>query len=195
MEGRFTVVKGLEVSLKHLGYQFFDDPDDGADENSGFADLTVGLKYSFNNVFSVFADANIPTGSDDVSNETFALSGGISWLLPVSEQFGIGNEFKLTKGFEHDGITPGLVSTFGLEAYYSFKNGFTPFFGWAFTSQLTDTKNKDGSKSGTTDSNVSFWAGTSYAVAPFLTLTLYEDIEYAGAAYLGGFIFNAVFNF
>ncbi|MBP5248057.1 MAG: hypothetical protein J6Z31_09415 [Fibrobacter sp.] len=195
VEGRFTIVKGLEVSLKHLGYQFFDDPNDEAKENNGLTDITVGVKYSFNNIFSVFADAAIPTGSDDVSNETFSLSGGISWLLPISEQFGIGNEFKITRGFEHDDIKPGLVSTYGLEAYYSFKNGFTPFFGWAFTSQLTDTEYADGSEGGTTESNVSFWAGASYSVNPYLTFTLYEDIEYIGEAYLGGFIFNVSLNF
>ncbi|WP_407444124.1 hypothetical protein [Fibrobacter sp.] len=196
LNARFTVIKGLEVSVQGLGYQLFADPNDDTEKGNGLKDFTAGLKYAFNPNFFVFADANIPIGSDDVSNNTFSLKGGVQWVLPITEQFAIGNEFALSKGFEHDHITPGLTANYGFEFSYAFKSGFTPFTGWVYSSQLTDTKNADKTESGTGTSNVSFWAGASYTVIPKLTLTLFTDIEYGAAgAYNSGYIFQVTYGF
>lgn len=197
VDARFTVVKGLEISLQNLGYQFFANDHDGASGNNGFKDITVGLKYAFDPNLYAFIDANIPTGADEVTNNEFSLKTGVQWHLPITEQFGIGNEFALTFPFNHDGGQHGgITADYGFEFYYAFKSGFTPFTGWVFTSQLTDGRDADKKKSGTGSSNVSFWAGSSYAVNKHVTLTLFTDIEYAAhGAYYSGYIFQTTFAF
>ena len=197
VDARFTVVKGLEISLQNLGYQFFANDHDGASGNNGFKDITVGLKYAFDPNLYAFIDANIPTGADEVTNNEFSLKTGVQWHLPITEQFGIGNEFALTFPFKHDGGQHGgITADYGFEFYYAFKSGFTPFTGWVFTSQLTDGRDADKKKSGTGSSNVSFWAGSSYAVNKHVILTLFTDIEYAAhGAYYSGYIFQTTFAF
>ena len=196
LNARYTVVKGLELSLTGLGYQLFADPNDKTKEGDGFKDFSVGAKYAFNPNFSVFLDANIPAGKKEISSQEFSLKGGVQWFLPISEQFGIGNEFGLTVPFKHDGVQRGLVADYGFEFYYAFSSGVTPFTGFVFTSQLTDSKNEDKSESGTGASNISFWAGISYNVNKNVNLTLYTDIEYAAhGAYQSGYIFQTTFSF
>lgn len=196
VDARFTVIKGLEISLQNLGYQFFANDQDKAKGNSGLKDITVGLKYAFDPNFYAFIDANIPTGAKKVTNDEFSLKTGVQWHLPITEQFGIGNEFALTIPFKHDNTTRGLVADYGFEFYYAFKSGFTPFTGWVYSSQLTDTKVKGEKASGTGSSNVSFWAGSSYTVNPHVTLILFTDIEYAAhGAYYSGYIFQTTFAF
>ena len=196
LNARYTVVKGLELSLTGLGYQLFADPNDKTKEGDGFKDFSVGTKYAFNPNFSVFLDANIPAGAKKVSSKEFSLKGGVQWFLPISEQFGIGNEFGLTIPFKHDGVQRGLVADYGFEFYYAFSSGITPFTGFVFTSQLTDSKNEDKSESGTGVSNISFWTGISYNVTKNVNLTLYTDVEYAAhGAYLSGYIFQTTFSF
>ena len=141
-------------------------------------------------------DANIPAGKKEISSQEFSLKGGVQWFLPISEQFGIGNEFGLTVPFKHDGVQRGLVADYGFEFYYAFSSGVTPFTGFVFTSQLTDSKNEDKSESGTGASNISFWAGISYNVNKNVNLTLYTDVEYAAhGAYQSGYIFQTTFSF
>ena len=101
VDARFTVVKGLEISLQNLGYQFFANDHDGASGNNGFKDITVGLKYAFDPNLYAFIDANIPTGADEVTNNEFSLKTGVQWHLPITEQFGIGNEFALPAWRNH----------------------------------------------------------------------------------------------
>jgi hypothetical protein len=196
VDARFTVIKGLEISLQNLGYQFFADDHDKASGNSGFKDITWGFKYAFDPNFYAFIDANFPTGAKKVTTNEFSLKTGVQWHLPITEQFGIGNEFALTIPFKHDNTTRGLVADYGFEFYYAFKSGFTPFTGWVYSSQLTDTKVKGEKASGTGSSNVSFWAGSSYTINPHVTLTLFTDIEYAAhGAYYSGYIFQTTFAF
>ena len=133
LNARYTVVKGLELSLTGLGYQLFADPNDKTKEGDGFKDFSVGAKYAFNPNFSIFLDANIPAGKKEISSQEFSLKGGVQWFLPISEQFGIGNEFGLTVPFKHDGVQRGLVADYGFEFYYAFSSGISPFTGFART--------------------------------------------------------------
>ena len=53
LNARFTVIKGLEVSVQGLGYQLFADPNDDTEKGDGLKDFTAGLKYAFNPNFFV----------------------------------------------------------------------------------------------------------------------------------------------
>lgn len=201
------VFKNLGLSVQGLGYQFFGDPNDETEEGKGFKDLTVGLKYALGSNAGVFIDVGIPSGADEVTNDTWSVKGGFSWVIPVTEKLGIGNEFGLTIPFEHDGVNPGISANYGFEIYYNYESGFTPFFGFVFASQLTDTvvKTKEEphpghviekrEEFGAGTSNISFWFGTTYQVNSHLSFSLYTDIEYAPAAYYSGYILKANYNF
>lgn len=200
---RFTVIKGLEISLQNFGYQFWGETDCSgcANGGNGITDMTLGVRYEFAPMLTGFVDLNLPIGSDDYdgagtttpSNDEFSIYLGAQFSLPTGVKgFEFGVEGGAFWGFEHDNHERGLDLHVGAEARYEIPGvpGLAPYLGLQLKYRLTESEweNDDNGNdygyddNGTTQLNL--WLGAQYAINPMITVKahlIFRNEDYDGA--------------
>ncbi|MCK9183210.1 MAG: transporter [Fibrobacteraceae bacterium] len=167
ISARYTVAPNVELALMDLGYQFWNEEDckGCADGGDGLRDLTFGLRYQIVPIFNVFLDANLPIGSDEVTNNEFSLYFGGQFSQKISPIFVLGTEGGFLWGFEHDKYERGLVLEIGAEGDFPIPStGFTPFVGLKLLYQLTESSSDGHDVGGDGDNDIQVSLGAKYDI-------------------------------
>ncbi len=200
--GRFSIIKGLEISLQGLGYQFWGETDckGCANGGNGLIDMTIGARYEVAPMITAFIDFNLPIGSDDwdgpgtsiPSSDEFSIYAGAQFSLPTGVQgFEFGVEGGIFWGFENDNFERGLDIHVAGEARYEIPGvkGLAPYIGLQLKYRLTESEwenDHDDHDYGYDDNGstqLNLWLGAAYAIDPMITVKaqlMFRNEDYDG---------------
>ncbi len=182
VEGRFTMIKSLEISFTSWGYQFWNEDDCAGCVNGGegLRDLTIGGRYQVAPMVTAFLDFNLPVGEDEYdgpgthapSNGEFSMYLGAQFSVPTKlKGFKFGTEGGFLWGFEYDDHERGLDLHLGAEAAYTIPNvGLTPYLGFLLKYRLSESEyyvkgeDKYHGYGDRKSRQFNLWLGASYAI-------------------------------
>lgn len=199
---RFSVIKGLEISMQNFGYQFWGETDchGCANGGDGLTDMTLGARYEVAPMVTMFIDFNLPIGQDHwdgagtttPSSDEFSIYLGAQFSLPTGVKgLDFGVEGGLFWGFESDNHERGLDLHAGVEARYEIPTvkGLAPYVGLQLKYRLTESEwedDRDGHDYGYDDngtSQLNFWFGAAFALDPMITFKahfIFRNQDYDG---------------
>lgn len=148
----------LELAVMGIGYQFGD--------NDGFRALTLGARYQFMPMLIAAADIALPLNSEDVvgTYDPFGIFAAIQYTQNFMPELALGSELGFSWLFEDEDFEQGLLMKLQAELDYTIASiGLTPWVGFEFDYQLTDSEAAGYDVDDSGNNEFSFWIG---AVTP-----------------------------
>lgn len=159
LKGEYVVMPNLELAVMGIGYQFGD--------NDGFRALTLGARYQFMPMLIAAADIALPLNSEDVvgTYDPFGIFAAIQYTQNFMPELALGSELGFSWLFEDEDFEQGLLMKLQAELDYTIASiGLTPWVGFEFDYQLTDSEAAGYDVDDSGNNEFSFWIGAGYAI-------------------------------